>query len=494
MADQEVSIIIRAIDEMSATLKKIEGTLEKSSKNIQKTTANTSQSFDKQMGSVLVLGQAVNSVNNIMDTYQNTQLRLENASERVIGSQENLKKAQLRLLKVQKNASATAEDLADAQLDIEASTRSLTIANNNLQRAQNKVFDSYLQIGMQVAVLISTIPTLIASFKALAVAIGLSTGGLSLLIGALVTFGYFVVTEMGKAKKETDNYTDSLNNMNIAFRESKDQVSIFKEALDGILGSQRATIEGAVLPGEISKQQEIIDLEKNRADKLQQLTDIKSSYAYSNINLDSAESISANRLAQAQANAIESEISSIERKIKTKQKEYDNTIGLQKSLISKQLELNGELKKTETPFDILWNKVRNFRDELNLAIKDIESARLQKALEKLKDFIETSKKASTAGKGGSLYESAGAPTGMGGKGTISIAPTFKLPTNFTQPAFHDFISRPGQAPVSFSSSDTIVGTKEGIGTTIIINGDNYGVNADAIARSLQDKLYRRISI
>ncbi len=83
MPDSEVSILISAIDNMSTTLKKIEATLGQTQKSVEKQTAATTQTFDKQMGSLLILGDAANKVDNIFSSYQNMQLRLENASERV---------------------------------------------------------------------------------------------------------------------------------------------------------------------------------------------------------------------------------------------------------------------------------------------------------------------------------------------------------------------------------------------------------------------------
>ncbi len=60
----------------------------------------------------------------------------------------------------------------------------------------------------------------------------------------------------------------------------------------------------------------------------------------------------------------------------------------------------------------------------------------------------------------------------------------------------DFIMRPGQDAVSFSSGDTIVGAKGGGlgGISITITGNIYGTNPDEIAEALVDKLRRKIAL
>jgi hypothetical protein len=64
----------------------------------------------------------------------------------------------------------------------------------------------------------------------------------------------------------------------------------------------------------------------------------------------------------------------------------------------------------------------------------------------------------------------------------------------TTPKKNDFVMRPGQAAVSFSPDDTLIGTKGGIGTTIIISGDNYGIDATQISNEIMKQLRRKIAI
>ena len=125
MADAEIQILISAVDNMTATMKKIEGQLESSNRNIQKQTDVTSQTFDKQMGSLLVLGQMASRVDSIFISYMNVQIRLENATERVMNAQDRLTDAQDNLNKVMNDSKSSAEDVAKAQTQVERASRSL---------------------------------------------------------------------------------------------------------------------------------------------------------------------------------------------------------------------------------------------------------------------------------------------------------------------------------------------------------------------------------
>lgn len=62
--------------------------------------------------------------------------------------------------------------------------------------------------------------------------------------------------------------------------------------------------------------------------------------------------------------------------------------------------------------------------------------------------------------------------------------------------FHDFVMRPGQAPVSFSPNDTIIGTKNGGGLggpTIVINITDGTIVGERAARELADTISTQFS-
>ena len=97
MAENEIKILISAVDDATATLKKIEGQMGIMQKEIAKSTDKAAKSTDDQIGSFIRLGAAANSLDNIMSSYQNLQLRLENSAERVANAQDRVTDAQDKL-------------------------------------------------------------------------------------------------------------------------------------------------------------------------------------------------------------------------------------------------------------------------------------------------------------------------------------------------------------------------------------------------------------
>jgi exonuclease VII small subunit len=137
MADSEIQIVIKAIDEASATLKKIEGTVASSNKSIQKTTENTGNAFTRTQGALLQLGQAAQSVHNIFETWQrrtimveNAQDRLENATLRLKQANEDLVQATSKLIDIEKKHERDNLRLEDAQLSLEEAQLDLNDAIN----------------------------------------------------------------------------------------------------------------------------------------------------------------------------------------------------------------------------------------------------------------------------------------------------------------------------------------------------------------------------
>jgi len=259
MADEEIQILISAQDEMSATLKRIEGNLDDFGKATKKQTQLTTDAFKSQITTLVSLGNIASSVDNIFSSYTNLQLRLENATERVTGAQERLRVAQERLTDAQKESQRTALSLeklsvqeerskkrlqelnnhlaflirnkvnpasekykntlaeiqdeefnlrdiqltrtelvekqskkvVDAQREVESATRGVTIAENNLARANNQVIGTYINMATQSLSVVASSATLIstlsgpagltAAFGGLGGAVGL--GGLAATAG-----------------------------------------------------------------------------------------------------------------------------------------------------------------------------------------------------------------------------------------------------------------------------------------------------------------------
>ena len=219
MAQSEIAVLIRAVDEVSATVKNIEKNLGGMQEEVRKQTVATSQTFDKQMGSLLVLGNAASRVDSIFSSYQNLQLRLANASERVENAQDHLADTQRNLERLQKSGVATAEQLYDANLAVERASRGLTIAQNNQARAQNLVWGTYIQIGLSVVTLLASLPALATALVGVATGIkAMTLAGLAFLatpIGiAIAAIGVaLAVAGYGwyKHKQEVDANTEAVN-------------------------------------------------------------------------------------------------------------------------------------------------------------------------------------------------------------------------------------------------------------------------------------------
>lgn len=294
--DDEVRILIKAVDEATATIERIEKKLDASNKMMQKSSENTAEAFDKQMGSLIVLGQAAGNVDRIFDSYNNMQLRLENSSERVANAQDRLRKAQYNLTKVQKDTTATAEDLAEAQADVESASRSLNISQNNLAKTQNQVSGTYIAIGVQVVSLVKSMPVLIAEVRSLTAAgmafiatpIGAALLAISLAAGAVAGAYKEQKEELETLNTALDEYANAEEQLSVIQKKLTDNTEDYNYALNetkNILTSMiktktpeesKALLELAIQRGNLAKakvngDEEEIQSEQNKLDKLQNL-------------------------------------------------------------------------------------------------------------------------------------------------------------------------------------------------------------------------------
>lgn len=190
MADEELKIIIKGVDEYSHVVKDIERQTEKSSRVIKDSVDSANSSFNRQVTSLIAVGNAANAADRIQSSYQNLQLRLENASERVASAQDRLRNAQYKLNKVQQDGEASAEDLANAQQEVESASRSLTISQNNQQRAMNQALGTYISMGVQSLQLMQSLSALRKEYQMFntVMSLGLSIlNPTTLVIGGLVT-------------------------------------------------------------------------------------------------------------------------------------------------------------------------------------------------------------------------------------------------------------------------------------------------------------------
>jgi hypothetical protein len=274
MAEEEMKILITAVDDTTKTLKGIEDTLTKTSKNVERTTESTSKAFTEQTGNLLVLGNAVDRVDRVFSSYQNMQIRVENATERLANAQDRLKKAQLNLQKVQKSSTSTTEDLAEAQQELTAASRGLTISQNNLARVNNQVFGTYVQMATGVGQLAASMPNLIASTRSLTTAslafVATPVGAtLATLAGtlAVVAAGYKVYSgHLERMKDIEEKAKDNAISISDAYRELYDNTKRTTEALKELQGlltgeyTPQSEKEAQALVKIAEKEKEIADL------------------------------------------------------------------------------------------------------------------------------------------------------------------------------------------------------------------------------------------
>jgi hypothetical protein len=135
MADSEIQILIKAQDEATNVLKRIEGQVTQTAKNSEKANSSLSQSFTRVQGAMLNLGQIAQGVHNIFETGQratrnleNAQDRLENATLRLKSANQDLTNSYKKLQDIEKAHLRDSLRLDQAQLNLEESTRNLKIA------------------------------------------------------------------------------------------------------------------------------------------------------------------------------------------------------------------------------------------------------------------------------------------------------------------------------------------------------------------------------
>ena len=476
MVDAEIQILITAIDEMSNTMKRIEGQLTKSNKNIEKQTKETTKSFDKEMGSLIVLGQAANTVDNIFSQYQALQLRLENATERVTGAQDRLANAQYNLSKVQKDTSSTAEDVAEAQRQLDAASRGVVISTNNLAKVNNQVIGTYISMGIQVGTLIKQMPILIASFNSLMLnPVVLAFTALAIVIGGAV----LASQEYTKAQQELKDASE-------AVKSSQDRLAI---SIANVNDKTNEQIEGAK-----KAYDELMGITKTKSTpELQALYDIAvQEQVVADAKINSSE----------EAYTIQSEI------LEKLRDQYDATYTKQAEINSALLELENSKAQSisgiQKTADDFW---RLTRDQQLLYIKETFMVKMkeysqqianEEIAERKRAEIENIKsyerEASARAKLNSM-PNINKQTGLGG----GLAAVFGLPQKSSgNISVMDAIIRPDGQVITTDPADYLIATKNpgalGGGMTIIINGDNYGVDAGDIAEALQRELSKRLSM
>jgi len=501
MAEDEIRIIINAVDNMSATIDKIEKNLNKANQNILKQTKVTSKGFTEQTGNLLVLGQAAASVDRIFSSYQNMQLRIENATERVTGAQDRLAEAQYELNKVIDSGTASLEDIEQAQRKVDSASRGLTIAQNNLERANNAVVGSYINMGMQSVTLIASYNKIKDAIVALGTTSTVALGAVGIAVGALL-IAYSKYNEASeKVKEKTNELNDAEKDLLIIQKDLVDEtdnwVGALKEVNDFIRGfvvpqSEKEAkslinikdLEHELNLAKLSGDEEEIESARNKLDEATLLHQIE----YTDKREKGEAWLVWKNIAEAKELGINKETTTLtEDFYKTS---YDNIITyLDKIYYPKLKELHDksiveEIRAEKEKVD----EIIRINDERLKAEESRKNYMSLLGLRETKDIVGDIVGAFS----GSSKEQKAAESSI--KSTITEAD--RLESVRTGKAasngiiyLNDFVIKP-------NANDVIVGTKggKGIGTTINIYGDNYGVDADEIAEALATKIGNTIKL
>src|SRR3990167_3949499 len=157
------------------------------------------ESIKKNTDSLIAMGNIAGSVDRIMDSYANLQLRIENAELRVIDARSNLNKL--------------TEEGKQGTEEYEAATRRLQIAENGLERTNNAVVGTYINMSVQILTLATSLPKAISGVYGMVTAVKaldittkafLMTSGIGLVILATS----MIIPSLKKTEEQVDSNTE----------------------------------------------------------------------------------------------------------------------------------------------------------------------------------------------------------------------------------------------------------------------------------------------
>ena len=158
MADSEIQILIKAVDQVTATMKGIESSLKTSNSNVQKSNQSLSDSFSKVQGAMLNLGQIAQGIHSIFETQErvtrnleNSQDRLQNAELRLSQATETLALAQQKLSDIEENHAKDSITLERAQFKLTDAQKELKVYTDRL--AEGVTFGEKKQREYEEAIL-----------------------------------------------------------------------------------------------------------------------------------------------------------------------------------------------------------------------------------------------------------------------------------------------------------------------------------------------------
>ncbi len=488
MADEQVSILITAIDDVSKKLDNIKKNVEDMTSNSAKQTKSLSEAFSEAQGNLLILGNTASRVDSIFDSYANMQLRVENASTRVYEAQKNVRDAQYALSKTMKDSSAAVEDVAKAKDDLETANNRLMMSQNNLERTNNAVTGTYIQMGMSIVTVIASIPNLIVAVNSLttaAIAFCATPLGMTLLaVAAAGTALAIVFSQNRKETEETkvamDSYNMAITNLTSAEKELEDSAKRVNE----VIKETNEAMAGRIT----TRSEEELQALKDRADAELNISKINQQMGTD----DLAFATTKERLALEEQQRIVDEANA---KIDTFTKARDA------SSATLAVESDNAQKGTDAyaQKEADWRKIMN---DHNTWVKDVwgvtykenydsiyqeDLANFQAAenakIEKAQELADVQSNNSESSGGTNIWK------------TLFPNSAFTRDVTDELPAYAEggIVSSPQIAMVGEAGPEAIIPLSklnQSSGPTIVNNfyGNNYGVNAEEIALAFNDKL------
>lgn len=436
MAENEISIVITAVDNVSKQLDVISANIAKMSTASTEQTQKLGNAFQETTGTLLLFGQAVDKAEGISRTYENAQLRLENAQERLSNAQDRYADATSNVNDLVKQGITSGDKYTKALTEQERAGRSLIISQNNLERANNQVIASYIFMGVQTLSLLSDLPKLATSLGTVALKLYAYTtateaataaeidfeafsgpiGWGILAAGAAAATGAFLFL---KYQNKVDSTSDSMNALALSTKKATDNVNVLNKAINisPVAGADISSIISPALTGAMT-----IQMDQMAQNTLSSAYVLNQSYGETSDSLD------------------------------------------------KQTKVVQQGIQAQTALNTSSVSLVNTQDDYAAKIRAIVYNDAQHKL-------STGMGAASAALGGTSNTTGG--TNIGGEGTSHVT-------------FNDFISRPGQGMATFSPNDIIIGVKDASslkngGVNVYIENVN-GVDSEQIAMALQDRL------
>jgi len=216
----EIADLKKKLDESRKEIDKFSESSRKMNDDIKRTTKEgfneQIESIKKNTDSLIAMGNIAGSVDRIMDSYANLQLRIENAELRVIDARSNLNKL--------------TEEGKQGTEEYEAATRRLQIAENGLERTNNAVVGTYINMSVQILTLATSLPKAISGVYGMVTAVKaldittkafLMTSGIGLVILATS----MIIPSLKKTEEQVDSNTEAINQYNLELNKIPKEIS-----------------------------------------------------------------------------------------------------------------------------------------------------------------------------------------------------------------------------------------------------------------------------